>query len=174
MAVVYRRNTSVVRLIVFIISVPMLLVGAIFLAVGIMLNRSDAANSKACTENATAEVIEMVESTGKGSAPRFSFMANGSEQTVLFESYSEPPAYTVGQKVAIRFDPSDPSRIYVDSDKTMSTIGFVFMVIGPGVLAVGIILLVIWKAIPKDDQNTVGLRQYDRNYDNYNDYKDFQ
>lgn len=84
-------------------------------------------SSKGCTENVTAEVTSLTEysypedshiknkddlSSDPSYAPVFTYEFDGKTYNVQSRVYSQTPKYNVGEKVALKIDPSDPEHFY--------------------------------------------------------------
>lgn len=86
------------------------------------------------------EVVEMVANRGSDSttyAPKYSFMANGQQYNVISSTSSNPPAYSVGEKVQVLFDPANPLDARIDSfmglwfgPTLISVMGSIFFLVG--------------------------------------------
>lgn len=164
MRIIMKSNKSAAKLVVIIVSIPMFLTGAVFLTIGIVMNRADKALDKRCTETVTAEVTELDSETGSYQtgrrghrrtktyttyAPRFSYTIDGREYNTLFSRYSSPPEFEVGEQTEIRYDPDEPTVIYVESSKSMRTMSIIFIIIGSAALAVGVILVIAGIAVSR-------------------------
>ena len=94
------------------------------------------------TDGTVLELVESINHNSHGSsyiyAPKISFTTkNGEEYTVVSNSGSNPPAYRVGQKVGVLYNPKNPTDFRINSFLDiwgglliLSGIGAVFFVIG--------------------------------------------
>jgi hypothetical protein len=85
---------------------------------------------------AQGTVVENVR-RGRGFAPKIAFTtSNGEEKNVTLWSAQNPPAYGVGDKVTVYYDPNDPNKANVNT--------FLSVSFGPMMLAIaGIINVMI-------------------------------
>lgn len=148
-------NSSNFLLIVFFI---FLLMGVIFLSVGIFLNSLNSRSKKICTEKTQAVVIKILDkkstvTTGTKHkrrhtsttvyCPVFEFTVNGKKYNASPDSYSSPCSYYEGQSYEIFYDPNNPDKIYLPNDSTVQIFTIVFSVIGGAEIAASLIILIV-------------------------------
>lgn len=118
------------------------LVGVIFLAVGIFMYFQNQRLAKVCTVEAEATVINMkeeMESDEDGMRyvyyPVIEYKAGSETVEVTMASGSNTPAYSINDKVTILYNPNKVKEFIVKGDKTSGIFSYVF--IGLGVLVTG-------------------------------------
>ena len=127
------------------------LLGAIFAAVGACLltaafivygNAQSFASSAESAEGVVVDLAYTSSSSGSSVAPVVRFLTPEAEEIVFQSSVSSnPPAYDIGEKVNVLYDPADPSDATIDSfwqqyllPVILGGIGGVFFAIGGGML----------------------------------------
>ena len=55
----------------------------------------------------------------------------------------------MGEQTELRYDPDEPTVIYVESSKSMRTMSIIFIIIGSAALAVGVILVIVGIAVSR-------------------------
>ena len=93
---------------------------------------------KVCTEKVVAEVVDNASvkthskkhRTSTSYAPVFEYEYNGGHYKVRSKTATKPARYSVGEKVEIKIDPSDPTRIYEPADSTPKIFIVLCFVIG--------------------------------------------
>lgn len=120
-------------------------IGIIMLIIGVLIFKStkDFQSKAILTEGTVIEMVQMRGSNGMLShAPVVSYMAKDEQEHIYYSSsYSNPPSYSVGEKVQIYYDPANPDDAQLGGGASIaaiivSAIGFFFL------LAAIIILLV--------------------------------
>ncbi|MBQ9279741.1 MAG: DUF3592 domain-containing protein [Clostridia bacterium] len=139
-------------------SIVSIIVGAVFLALGIfMLNQSNALKER-CTEEASGTVVQMVEeissdpdSTDYTYYPVVEYQAG--DQTVSKKSSigSNPSPYQVGDKVEVLYNPDEVEEFIIVGEDTGKIFQIIFIVIGAVILVVslGKILLAVFFSLKK-------------------------
>ncbi len=190
---VYRRNIPVNtpqgrKAVKIILTLVMLTLSVIFIFTGVIIKIASNKVYSNCTEEISAEVIDLREHTStshhKGRSrtsityrPVFEYTYNGKNYVRESNISSDPPEYEIGETVKLKIDPDDPNKFYDPSSKVISVIGFVFA--GVGVLML-IIYIVVMIALSKkkvtDDQAEIetvtgtDYNYYDEEYYKKNDY----
>lgn len=113
------------------------IVGVIFAMIGFLmlfgggLWAHSVSNFKERAILVEGEVIDLVSRSGSDSttyAPKYRFVVNEQQvYTVVSRSSSNPPAYDIGEKVPVLYDPADPMDARID--------GFLGLWFGPTLLA---------------------------------------
>lgn len=95
------------------------------------------------------EVVALVANRGSDSttyAPKYSFIVVGQQYTVISNTSSNPAAYSVGEKVSVLFDPSNPFEARIDSFMGLWFGPILISVMGSIFLLVGVIpLFLLWR-----------------------------
>ncbi|MBO5449025.1 MAG: DUF3592 domain-containing protein [Ruminococcus sp.] len=132
------------------LAIILIIFGAVFFAVGILLLCICKKRKTSCTASAEAKIVDIktiVRQTSNGRktmyAPVYEFYANGETHTIRNDSYSKSnkDEYHVGQTVTIFYDPYDPKKSYIENDNTNLVGGIAFTIIGGLIIAVAIIFL---------------------------------
>ena len=135
-----------------------LIVGVIFIAVGIGVKIADDNKKEVCSQKVSATVVNLLEKENEtkksnGSrrtttvySPVFSYVVDGKEYVENNNSYSSPCHYYVGQQTEIFIDPDDPSRFYAPDDNTYGILTLVFSIVGGVMTVVAVILIVSFSA----------------------------
>ncbi len=125
-----------------------LLVGVIFLAVGIFMFFRNQYLVKNCTEEVVATVVNMKEdiSTDDDGArylyyPIIEYRAGREKVSVQMDSGSNPPAYSIGDTVTILYNPNKVKEFIVKGEQTTSIFSIVFMILGVCVTGYGTFIL---------------------------------
>ncbi|MBR4628238.1 MAG: DUF3592 domain-containing protein [Ruminococcus sp.] len=126
-----------------IVSAAVILFGAIFAAVGMILGVVRKNREKRCTYKLTATVCENVrsrDSDSKAVYPVYSYTYKGQQYRIRSSSGSYPPQFSVGEKVEMYIDPDDPKVFFVPDDKTTRTVSLVFTILGFVFAALGLFI----------------------------------
>ena len=125
-----------------------LLVGVIFLAVGIFMFFRNQYLVKNCTEEVVATVVNMKEdiSTDDDGTrylyyPIIEYMAGREKVSVQMDSGSNPPAYSIGDTVTILYNPNKVKEFIVKGEQTTNIFSIVFMILGVCVTGYGTFIL---------------------------------
>jgi hypothetical protein len=135
---------------------PHLIVGTIFLPLGLGLltgsawTARSAVDARARAVRADGEVVELVEERSRNSsgslwAPRVRFrIPDGRSFEFVSSVRTKPPAYAVGDRVAVRYDPDHPSEARIDDwlswwflPSLLGALGAVFTIVGSALLWAG-------------------------------------
>ena len=124
-----------------------LLVGIVFLVIGIFLSVKSASMAQNCTVEAKATVIEIKEefsadSDGSGYMyyPIIEYKAGDKDVKVKLGGASSP-AYDVGQKIDILYNPNDTTEIIVKGEIGLNVIAIILIVLGVLISGYGVIVL---------------------------------
>ena len=125
-----------------------LLVGIIFIAVGIFMYYKNEYLTKNCTEEATATVVGMKEdyeiedgNTRYIYYPIIEYNANEKTTQTTLESGSNPPSYSVNDKIEILYNPNKVEEFKLKDDKTSSIITYVIIGLGIVISICGIVVI---------------------------------
>ena len=123
-----------------------IIVGIIFIIVGAFLFLKNNNLVKNCTEEIEATVVDMKQdfSTDDGDAsyiyyPIIEYKANENNVRVTMDSGSNTPAYNIGDKITILYNPNKVKEFIVKGNKSSNIISIIFMVIGVFVTGYGVI-----------------------------------
>ena len=92
------------------------------------------------TDGVVTEMVAVQSSDGGNSqsAPVYKFTAkDGTECTIRSSVSSYPPAFSVGQKIAVLYDPSNPQNAKIDGFFNIWLVPFILAVMGGGGLLIG-------------------------------------
>ncbi len=164
-----------------IISVCVVLFGAIFIGVGVIVGIVRKTQEKNCTYKITATVLDNERGSNDSSAlyPVYYYSYLGKEYTVKSSSGSYPPKFSVGEEVEMYIDPDDPKRYFVPVDNTTKIISIVFKIIGSVIAALGLLIPMIIAHInykkSEDSNEYAGYPKSDEDYistvEEYNRYE---
>lgn len=135
--------------------VAMVVMGTLFFLFGtFMLNAYG--NKSKCTEQVTAEVVKMTEHRSKSTgrhrghsttyAPVFKYEYDGKEYSYISTVATNPPEFSVGERVTIWVDPNSPNKIYYKPGGTSVMLSVLFRIIGGALSIGGVVLLIKRKA----------------------------
>ena len=128
-----------------VISILFLLVfGAAFLGAGIFLMREQKHLKEVCITEVQSTVIENKKRTVKKKkhktsikyTPVFEYDYNGKTYTFKSDLSTNPPRYSVGEKVQIMINPDNPSEVYVPSDSTTKKIIYIVCIAVGGIAVI--------------------------------------
>lgn len=127
-----------------------LIVGVIFIIVGAFLFIKNDYLTKNCTEETTATVVDMHEELDTTSDnvtrylyyPIIEYMAHGKKVEAKMDNGSSTPAYRIGEKVTILYNPNKTSEFIVKGDKMSNIFSIGFMCLGVLITIYGIIMLI--------------------------------
>ncbi|MBP3765678.1 MAG: DUF3592 domain-containing protein [Bacilli bacterium] len=127
-----------------------LIVGIIFIIVGAVLFIKNDYLTKNCTEETIATVVDMHEELDTTSDdvtrylyyPIIEYFASGKKVEVKMDSASSTPAYRIGEKVTILYNPKKTNEFIIKGDKMSNIFSIGFMGLGVVVTIFGIVLLV--------------------------------
>lgn len=131
------------------------LVGAVFLAVGIALRRSFLRKEerlRARAEGTVTEVVRRVSHSSNGVSvswrPIVDFDADGRRVSLESSDGGGQKAFFEGQKVEVLYDPDDPTCFRLEGHATMGTVSKVFLAVGLGCVAIGLVAALLVNAVP--------------------------
>ena len=125
-----------------------IIIGVIFIAVGAFMFFKNDSLSKNCTNEASATVVDMKEelSTDDDNSyvyyPIIEYAANGENVRVTMSSGSSTPAYNIGDKIDILYNPKKVKEFIVKGDKSSNIFSIVFMVLGVFITGYGVVIAV--------------------------------
>lgn len=122
-------------------------IGPVFVIAAILVWGIQRRRRRKATRLVSATVTELARVRREGRtaySPVYEYYADGVVQRVRSSVYSSKCPFQVGDVVEIHFDPSKPTRIYVEKDEKLVwfiififlAVGIVFSVIGAGMLLV--------------------------------------
>ena len=121
-----------------------IIVGIIFLAVGIFMFVKNNTLVKNCTEETTATVVDMKEdlsADGDGTTyiyyPIIEYKVGNNPIRVTMSSGSSTPRYNVNDKITILYNPNNTKEFIVKGEMSSSIFSIVFMVLGVFVTGYG-------------------------------------
>ena len=133
------------------VSLPFLLVGFMFIIVGIVTMNQGNDLKKRCTEETIGTVVEVIcESDYSTTEDTYTYTYypvieyQVGERTISQKSRSGqyPPKYKVGDQVEIYYNPDNAEEYIIKGDSIPTYLGIIFIVIGSIVLAVGFFIFV--------------------------------
>ena len=115
-----------------------LLIGIIFIGVGVFMYFKNGELQKVCTEEATATVIDIKEELNTdtdGMAdylyyPILEFNDGNKDVQVKSSTGSSSPAYNINDKVEILFNPNNSKEYIIKGDKSSNIFSIVFACLG--------------------------------------------
>ena len=120
-----------------------LIVGIVFVGVGVFMYYKNDYLVKNCTVEAEAIVVDMEEEIDSSEEnisylyyPIIEYMVNDNVVKVKMSSGSSVPAYRINDKLTILYNPNKKEEFIVKGDKTSNFISIVF--IGLGVIVTGL------------------------------------
>ena len=133
------------------------LVGAVFLAVGFGLRRASLRREerlRARTDGTIAEVVRHERHTSNGRSvswyPIVEFEVDGHRISLESSDGSGRKAFYEGQRVEVLYDPDDPACFRLAGRNAGLLAGNIFIAVGLGCMAIGIVAAVIVSALPID------------------------
>lgn len=128
-------------------------VAVIVIIIGAWVNVNTKQLQKRCTDTVTAEIVENIEVKSRTKTkhghrtvttykPVFNFSYNGQNYRVESNSSHKPALFDVGEKTEIRINPSDPSEMYIPSDKSADYVGMICIAMGAVFLVVGLLVII--------------------------------
>ena len=123
-----------------------LIIGLIFLGVGIYMYFENQRLVRVCTVERVATVVEMekeesTDSDGYSSTiyyPVIEYEVNNDTQYARMRTGSSNPEYKIGDKVTILYNPDQSNEILVKGEKTLDIFTIIFLVAGLGITIYGI------------------------------------
>ena len=132
-----------------------LLLGIIFLTVGIVVTKKIKNKEINCTSKTVGKVIDIVKRRyGSGMDnydysyswhPVFEYKIG--ELTYTKESVygNSQPKYAVGQDVEIYYNPENHNEFYVGGDKTSKTLGTIFTIVGITLIVIAVCIFLMFR-----------------------------
>lgn len=124
------------------------LVGIIFLIVGVFMYFQNQRLAKVCTEEALATVVNMKEemdSTEDGIRyiyyPIIEYKAKGETVRVTMSSGSNTPSYSINDTLTILYNPNKTKEFIVKGDKMSNIFSYVFIGLGVVVTCAGVVMI---------------------------------
>lgn len=114
-----------------IVSLVLLTTSLVFLGIaGWMFYQQKSLENRGMTTTGTVtRLVASTDSDGTTYAPVFEFKTQGGRTfEIQSDSYSSPPAYEVGQRVTIIYDPEKPATAQIQGENTLLII--IFAVVG--------------------------------------------
>ena len=125
-----------------------LIVGIIFIGVAVFMYFKNSNLVKNCTVDAIATVVDMREdftadSDGSGYMyyPIIEYQAGENKVEVEMSTGSSTPAYRINEKINILYNPNKTDEFIIKGDSTSNIISIVFGVLGLGLFAYGIVIV---------------------------------
>ncbi|MBO6140593.1 MAG: DUF3592 domain-containing protein [Ruminococcus sp.] len=115
-------------------------IGALIIAVGVIVTYFMQQNYDKCTETTTAIVTKNIINDDTYT-PVFSYTVDGKEYERKSSYSTNPPKHEVGDKVELHYEPGDPTNFYVD--KAINLVRAVLYGIGGFFFVFGLVFLVI-------------------------------
>ncbi|MBR1377195.1 MAG: DUF3592 domain-containing protein [Bacilli bacterium] len=127
-----------------------IIVGIIFLAVGIFMFIKNNNLVKNCTVEVEATVVDMKQELSTDSDDMMTYMYypiieyQVGEDTIreTMSNGSSTPEYSINERLTILYNPNKTTEFIVKGDKTSSIFSIVFMVLGVFVTGYGIVMVV--------------------------------
>lgn len=128
-------------------------VAVIVIIIGAWVNVNTKQLQKRCTDTVTAEIVENIRTESRTHTkhgyrtvttykPVFNFSYNGQNYRVESNSSHKPALFDVSEKTEIRINPSDPSEMYIPSDKSADYAGMICIAMGAVFLVVGLLVII--------------------------------
>lgn len=120
------------------------IVGIIFLAAGIFLYYKNDYLVKNCTAKASATVVEMKEDFSDDSYiyyPIIEYKVNEDNIRVVMDKGSNPPAYSINEKISILYNPNKTNEFIVEGDSSSNIFSVIMMILGVAVTGYGIVMI---------------------------------
>ena len=128
-----------------------MLVGVIFVVVGIFATKDTRDHKKYCTEKVSATVVNYLENISADASdilytPVFSFEYNGQTYTATTGGYGSNyrEKFPIGSNYQIKINPNNPKMIYIQSIIN-DNMGYAFMVLGILIFIYGLVSLITKK-----------------------------
>ena len=124
------------------------LIGILFLAVGIFMYVRNDNLTKNCTEEVEATIVDMKQefnSDGDSTAqyvyyPIVEYKVGEDTVRATMDSGSSTPAYNVGEKITILYNPNKTKQFIVKGDKSSNIMGYVFLGLGVALTGYGLVV----------------------------------
>ena len=122
------------------------LVGLIFLCVGLAMRKSALNREERLRARTSGTVIEVVRhggANGAGWFPIVEFEADGRRLSLESQDGGSARSFYEGQSVEVLYDPDDPASFQLEGMDTARLVGTIFLWVGLGSIAVGLIAALI-------------------------------
>ncbi len=140
------QNRTALRIVGLIFSVVFIFTGLILFGISMFISKIYEKTEEQCSEKISAVITDNVKNTNSEGdvtfAPVYTFTVDGQLYTVQSEYSSSPAVYEIGDTAEIRYDPSDPKKVY--DPKTLKVFWIVmkvFRYVGAGLGAVGVLAI---------------------------------
>ena len=130
-----------------------IIVGIIFLAVGLFMFFKNDSLTKNCTKETQATVVEMKEEFNTDSDtnndidsryiyyPIIEYKVNDEVVRVTMSSGSTTPAYNINDKITVLYNPNKTNEFIVKGDSSLNIFSYVFIGLGTLILIAGIVIV---------------------------------
>lgn len=129
-----------------------LLVGLLFLVIGLVLRSSKQKKAKRCTAIAQGTVVDIVAHANRSSAPTFSplyaYEVGGLQYFHSPSVSSTIINYAIGEPVTVYYNPHDPHECRLEKDTASKALTLIFICLGGGLAVLGAILMIALALIP--------------------------
>lgn len=119
------------------------LIGLVFLSIGQGLTLHRKKKQRECSETVWGRIADVVPYCGQGCAtltPMVEYETPLGTMRQLSPFSSTRCRYALGQAVQVWYDPADPSRWYLEGDRSSRVLGTVFTLIGVACFGVALIV----------------------------------
>ncbi len=132
-----------------------LLIGVVFILVGLMIFRVYKHKKEVCTSLTDAIVVDMhinisTDSDGTHSktyAPVLEYNVSGYSYRNFEGTHSGTFEYEIGQHIELLYNPDNPDEFIIDNDNSSKTMAVIFICVGSLCAGIGIIAAVIGIAV---------------------------
>lgn len=125
-----------------------IIIGFIFVAVGVFLYFNNQRLSKVCTRETMATVVDMKEDfeidegvTRYMYYPVIEYMADNEMIEETMKSGSSTPAYRIGEEINILYNPNKVTEFIVKGDTSSNIMSIIFVALGGVLVVLGIVTL---------------------------------
>ena len=123
-----------------------LIIGVVFLGLGIFMYVKNDNLIKNCTTETTATVVDMKQELSSDTDSTTSYMyypiieyvVDGNTIRTQIDSGSSSPKYNINEKITILYNPNKVKEFIVKGEKTLSIFSIVFMALGALISVYGI------------------------------------
>ena len=122
-----------------------IIIGIVFLAVGIFMFVKGNAQAKRCTEEAVGKVVEMHEDVSTDSDGQITYTYypiieyTAGDKTVSKQSDTGSSNYKINDSVTILYNPDNVEEYVIKGDNSSNIFGIAFIALGAVTLVIGII-----------------------------------
>lgn len=142
-------NYFLVNLIIGLI----LLLGIIFLSIGLGIKHNRKKKLSNCSETTKGKIIDIVKRTYNGTGddwtasytfhPVIEYNVNNQKYVKTSNFGTNPSKYEAGQKVEIHYNPDNCDTYYIGGENTQKKLGTIFTTIGIIILFVAVVVAII-------------------------------